>query len=89
MHHQGVVLADRIKEVESLAALHQVILGNDLEPVDRRPFLQDLPVILVTKAKTETQCFALTHSRLQQGSGRHSPQRHYSLVLPPASSHLA
>jgi hypothetical protein len=45
VHHHGIALANPVQQVQRLAALDQVILGEDLEPVDVRSAVEDLPVM--------------------------------------------
>ena len=46
VHDQRVVLADRVEVVQRLAALDQIILGEHLEPIDRRPVFENLLIVL-------------------------------------------
>ena len=56
MHHHRVVAANRVEEVERLAAVDQVILAEDFEPVDVFRFaIENVLVVLGAQTQAETQ----------------------------------
>ena len=55
VHRHRVALADTHQVVERLAARHQVVLGQHLEPVDRRSIGEHRLVVLDTQAEAEAE----------------------------------
>src|SRR5581483_7220724 len=55
VHDHGVIGADAIEHMQRLAAVHHVVLGNDLEPVHGRAFVQNGFVVIGTQSQSETE----------------------------------
>ena len=65
MHDDGIALADAVQHAQGLPAAHEVVFGEDLEPVDLRFTVQDFGIVLRAQAKAETEvigsCVFLVH----------------------------
>src|SRR6185312_9013381 len=72
VHHQGKALAHPFQVVQRLAPGTQVVLGDDLEPVDRVRLAEHGLVVRRAKAKTEAQEFHGGSPRGRAGTGRFS-----------------
>ncbi|MNY61379.1 hypothetical protein D3C86_1980530 [compost metagenome] len=55
MHHQGVTFSKGIQVIKRLAAFHQVVFGEDLEPIHGWGLLKNLIVIGAAQTQSETQ----------------------------------
>ena len=55
VHDHGVAFADAIQVVQRLAAGDHVVFAQDLEPVHRRPFVDDGLVVVGAQAQPITQ----------------------------------
>jgi len=55
VHHHRIAFTDPEKKIERLAARHEVVLGDDLEPVDIRLRVEDLVVVVGAKAESVPQ----------------------------------
>ncbi len=57
MHDYRVALADAVEVVQRLAPAHEVILGEDLEPVHARALRENRGVMLGPQPESETERF--------------------------------
>ncbi len=88
VHHQRVALAHAHQVAERLAARHQVVLGEHLEPVDARGLRENGLVVIDPQAESETERWIAEHGGT--GRARLRPARHaYLVALALAASHSA
>ena len=65
VHDDRIARADAVQHLERLPAGHHVVLGDDLEPVDRRIAFEDIGVVLRPETQAEAEI-----GRLALWSGR-------------------
>jgi hypothetical protein len=55
MQYQGVVGPNAIEKMQRLAARHQIVLAERLEPVDVRMRLEDRLIVIGAQTQAESQ----------------------------------
>src|SRR6267154_4291007 len=69
VHRERITLAHAHQVMQRLAARHQIVFGEDLEPVDGGAIGKDRFVVIDPQAKTETERRGLQHGRRRGGPG--------------------
>src|SRR5205807_1267617 len=69
VHRERITLAHAHQVMQRLAARHQIVFGEDLEPVDGGAIGKDRFVVIDPQAKTETERRGLQHGRRKGGPG--------------------
>src|ERR1700691_1457845 len=73
MHDQGIALAYPLQVVQRLAAGDEIVLGDDLEPIDGMTLVEDGLVVRGSEAKAETgkfhECRAMNVARAEGEAG--------------------
>ncbi len=54
VHHHGIVAADAIEKMEGFAAINQIVLRNDLQPVHPLWRGDEIAVVVGTQTQAET-----------------------------------
>ena len=60
MHHHGIVSANPVEKMQGLAALHHIVLGQDLEPVDGRRLVENCFVMGGSQSQAKAKAAAIS-----------------------------